>query len=489
MKIALVAWDFDESLPGALVRLGLECAAYTRWFEGRPIVEDGPGWVLRRCPHQLGGGSAAEARAFGESIVKRAVEESAESPDVVHALDPPARWALAGFKRWWPRCNAVGQLVDADLHDDDSARASFACVDRWICAEPWVAERWRATYPGDWRPIHVVDAGSGAAFKQADRDLRFEPFGPLILIWASADAEIDATTVVEAIALARRTVDGVRAVVLGSGVLAESLRRRLDQRAWLATSPRRVADPTLERWRAWLAAAAVVGVGARSLPNDPMARSAWLAGRPAVSLAGMEPTPLARAIVEALHMPDRTAAAVRAGAAFALTRREPASIALAWLGVYLESITSPRAGCAANPETPWPLGARRTRLDLVAVDSRHVYASWSVRAADWTNVLDSLGLDATRAKLAIRFEDIEPSPLPGEDGRVCWEVGVGLVDEQRTIRLEVPCRALVARLGIRPARGEFRTLAYSRVCQVPCDELAPTRPTRRARVLTRRAVG
>lgn len=490
MKIGLVGWDMDERVIVGLARLGLECVCYTRWFPGCPFREDRDGWVLLRCPHQLGGGILEESSSFGQAVLRRAAEEGPGEYRVVHALDAPARAALDGFKASGAGCLGVASLGELDVLDEPDLR-HVAAVDRWIGSDPWVAERWRAKNPGDATPIEIIESPPSRPAQPDERIAEAEIAGddPLMLIWATSESRIDPIVVVEGLARARAAAPALRAVVLGSGVVAECLRRGLEQRGWLVGSASRVADPTLGRWRAWVARSQLVGVGARSLTDHPVARAAWWAGKLALPLEAADPEPLAAAILDGLYLAERRESEVCAAAAYASRRRQAAEVALDWLGVYLEGCGGrvvQGTGRFEPPGLPLEIGAKRTRLDLVAIDPGQVYASWSVRPADWSNALEWLGPDAARAVLAIRAADLAALPFQGDEGHPFRDIDLGLSEDHRTIRVDPSGGWLAARLGVRSPRGYFHTLAHARPCRLTSETLAPNGPTRRIRVLPRR---
>src|SRR5579864_4831409 len=149
MRIALVGWDTDDTLIGALAGLGAEVVVFTRWFRGQATYEDYRGWVKHRCPHAIGGGLLAEAASFRESVLGRvgAAGKGMTQYDVVHALDPLARPAAYGLAERSPLSLRVASVGLADVGSGVDLHASIV-ADCLICDHPWTAERWRSRVPG-----------------------------------------------------------------------------------------------------------------------------------------------------------------------------------------------------------------------------------------------------------------------------------------------------------------------------------------------------
>ena len=493
MRIALVGWEIDEAVAIALEGLGTEVTAFTRWFPETPRRVALGGGALIRCPHQVGGGVVAEAWSFRDSVLRQASETGIGMTfDVVHALDPLARPAAAGLRERSPGATAVvGSITPSDLSGGDEAGLTLDLdAARWVADHPWLAERWRDQTPGGVRARPAVVLRSQAERPGLSGSMEVEARGPVVALWAPRDAAIDPAGIVEAIGQARAAAGGLGAIVLGTGPIAESLRRRLAGRGWLVPEARRGAgEMTLERWRAWLARAAVVGVPAEALCDDPTARISWLHGVPVVSIAGgAAPEALAGAIADLLFNPGRRERQVRAGEAIARRDIGPEAVALGWLRVYLDALSTPRRSPRSegpSPSAAWSLAAARSRLSLVPISPREVYAAWTVRPDDWTAALEWLGDEAPRAALTIRMLDITDLQFDGGDATAHsqWDIDPGLTETSRTLSVAFPGRSVAARLGVRTPRGVFLPLAHARPCHLPREALAPSEPVRRLRVL------
>jgi hypothetical protein len=492
MKVVLVGWEIDDAVAGALAGLGTELVAFTRWFPDRAVREDCGGWLKVRCPHRIGGGLEAEALAFRDAVLEHAtVLGVGGEVDVVHALDPLARPAAGGLRQRAPTCAAIATITPADLGSETDPALEFP-ADRWICDHPWLAERWRETVADGWAPPLVIAGrldppppSSASVPAEAGAD------GPVWVLWAPRDAPLDPRGIVAALAAARASIAGLKAAVLGEGPAAEAARRRLGERGWLARAePAGPGDATLACWQAWLARAAVVGVPAASLADDPTARLAWLAGVPVVRVDTADPGTLAEALRDALLAPARRHRGVRAGAALARSRLEPARVAIDWLRAYLDArAAQASAPAAAGGEAEdWPappVHGGRSRLNVLAIAPRQAYAAWTVRPEDWAVALEWLGPDAVRAALALRLWDVADLDFRGSNPHAAWEIELGPAERHRTIQLDAPGRSLAAALGVQSPRGVFHPLAHARICHLPREELAPARAARRLNVLPR----
>src|SRR5262245_11631604 len=100
MRVALIGWDIDERIAGALARLRVDVVVFTRWHADQRTRERREDCLIERCPHELPGVLAAEAEAFRNSVLQRAHAEGHVSAgfEVVHAMDAmsgPAAAAIA----------------------------------------------------------------------------------------------------------------------------------------------------------------------------------------------------------------------------------------------------------------------------------------------------------------------------------------------------------------------------------------------------------
>jgi hypothetical protein len=489
MRVALVGCEIDEAAAEALVGLGVEVVAFTCWQGETPVREDREGWTLFRSPHPSGDDPLTEARSFRDSLLSQASEAGLGiSFDVVHAFEPVVRPAAATLVERSPHSAPIGSITAADLTGEPASGLPYR-ADRWVADHPWLAELWRDRTPGgaQVRPT-VVERFGAERTDLPERSVSGQQ-GQIVTFWVPRDAVLDPVGLVAAIGLARGSAPGLLAAVLGNGSAAESLRRRLAGRGWLADTD---GQMTLDRWQTHVARASVVGVPVESPALDPTARIAWALGVPVVRIDRTAPdgSDLAGAISDLLFNPDLRDREVRAGAILARHAREPVNVALGWLRVYLDALTNLRRRQDLPPAqeaSPWPLSGVRSRLSLVAIAPRELYASWLVRPDDWTDALDWLGADATHSTLTIRLLDITDLLFDGEHAQAQWDVDVGFQESSRTLQLAFPGRSLAARLGVRSPRGVFLTLAHARLCHLPREALAPAEPIRRLRALPRRS--
>jgi hypothetical protein len=276
-------------------------------------------------------------------------------------------------------------------------------------------------------------------------------------------------------------------MVLGSGLVAEALRRSLAERALLEPGAESLGDPSpRDGWAACLGASAVVAIASDKLAQSPTAWAAWSLGVPVVRLVAADSPALAQALRGALHDRRRFEREVRAGAALAGRQLAPAGVALGWLRSYLEAQIQPPQAVNAGPEgTPLPL-ASRTRLALVAIEPRSLYASWTVRSEDRATALDWLGPDAVHATLTLRLQDITGIAFNGANAHSSRNIDLGFAERFRTIHFDQPGRSFVGSLGLLSARGHFHPLTHSGPVHLPREEPATHPPTRWLRSLPRR---
>jgi hypothetical protein len=484
MRVALVGWETDDAIAGSLANLGCEVTVFTRWFADQAISEEHEGWVKIRCPHDVGGGLESETRSFRDSVVQQLSAFGLSAGfDTVHALDALAYPAAEALRERWRSPILVASVSAADVARHALIGHGFA-ADHWICDHPWVADRWAVQRPSP-EPIELIgrhaqpDGAGGAA----------ESESPAIVFWVHRGAAIDPATIVSAFEHTRERVADLGAAVLGSAPLAQALRARLAARGWLDRGASATSDTTFAEWHAWFTRAGAVGIASDRLADEPSAHAAWRAGVPVVRIDVRDPLALAQSFHDALFDPGRRERDVESGAQLARIAAEPAAVANATLKVYLNTIarrSCRHAGAPNGGNTPIAIQPARSRLTLTPLNSRELYAAWSVRSEDWTTALEWLGSDAARASLVIRLQDVTDLRFHGDNAHAHRDFEVGMSDQFRTIGLDGAGRSVAGILGVRSARGYFQPLAHARLCHLPREGLAPPAvPERRLAVRPR----
>jgi hypothetical protein len=492
MRVALVGWDIDDAVAGSLAGLGAEVVAFTRWFPDQSVTEDRGGWRKERCAHQIGGGPATEARGFRESVLGRAA--GMRPFDVVHALDPMSRPAAEALAERSPGCARVACLARADVCPELDRPAALA-ADRWLAEHPWILDRWGAAHADEPGTVVLVPSRSlveRAPVGPGGPPSRSERAGPLLVIWLprNAEAEVDAAGVARALAEVAAEVTAFAAIVLGAGPGAHALRTQLVDRRLLDRPPSEVVDHSPAHWSAWLASASVVGLAVEHLSEDPAAWAAWSFGVPVVRLIAGGPRELADALRAALSERGRAARVLKVGAAIAERRLSPSGVAQGWLRVYLDALARPASPADSRAE-PSAAGAAlvaggRTRLVLVAIGSREIYAAWQVRPDDRLLALEWLGPRSAYASVVLRFYDVTDILFDGTNAHAVWDVDLAPGERFRTIPIDAPGRSLAASLGLRTPRGHFHPLAHAGPTHLPREAEAANPATRWLRALPRR---
>lgn len=506
MRVALVGWESDDAISSALAGLATDLVVFTRWFPDLPRREDRGGWIKLRCPHQIGGGPAAEAGAFREALLARVSDLDAGYPealgsgtssrraggiDVVHALDPmarPAAEALAARQPGSLRVAAIG-LADVLPTGDDIPAAADHPADRLVCDHPWIADRWRAATG---HAATLVPTQGMAEPSPVRPSAAAAHEGPLVALWITREAELDPAAVARALAEARAELPGLSAAVLGCGLSAQALKRRLAEHRLLVRGAEGPCDVSPGAWAGWLAAADVVGLVSHDLAEEPAAWAAWSFGTPVVGLTCARPSALAERLREAITVRGRYEEDVKAGAALARRRLAPAAVAAGWLGVYLDTLGQRADAGAASSATEAPAAlplvrGGRSRLALVALGPRELYASWHVRPDDRATAIQWLGHDAVRAAVALRISDVTDIHFHGSEAHHVWDIELGHGESFRSIGLASPGRSVIASLGLKSPRGYFHPLAHAGPTHLPAEAEAPNPPTRRLQVLPRRS--
>jgi hypothetical protein len=299
---------------------------------------------------------------------------------------------------------------------------------------------------------------------------------------------------IDAVRQARETIEGLQVVVLGFGVRAESLRRRLEKLGLSAGGPAGSTLCTVARWNATIKESAVVGVTSRLLCDDAAAYLAWIAGRPVIRIQTEDSRSLARAVCDAILSSTRRDRDVAAGAALASRQVEPSSVAAAWMRIYLEALSGSLGDSATMPPRPnsrtraTSLGfpELRTRLSLTALGAREVLASWTLRPDDWKAALEWLGSEAVRAVLTVRVFDVTDLNFDGTNAHMSWDVDLNFGENHRAINVRFDGRSLAGRLGLRTQWGYFHPIAHARLCHLPREGLAPQLAPRRLQCLSGR---
>lgn len=488
MRIALIGWEIDDVVAGALAELGAQVVAVTRWFPNLEVREDCGGWTKLRCPHQIGGSREAEAWTFRDAVL-REMSTAGLGPelDVVHALDLFSQPAAMGLQERSPSAALIGS-VDRDDADAVPGVAPRFIADRWICAHPWVAERWRGRAAAGPR-VEVIAREGTTGLSGEEGYHPTDESGPQLTIWIPRAASVDPEAIVDAVGLVREGTPTLSAAVLGEGPAGQALRSRLGALGWLARTRRGINESTLEYWQFWMTHATVVGVASERPADDPAAHIAFRAGVPVVRVGASDSRSLAGAIREAMHHPGRRERDVKAGAALAQAAIEPIAVARGWLGVYLDALlergsAAPRS--SFDELASLPIQTPRSRLSLTALSPRELYAAWWVRSGDWLTALEWLGEDAARATLGLRLLDVTDIRFHGANAHGFRDIEVGPDERHRVVGLDAPGRSFAGSLGVLSRRGFFQPIAHARLCHLPREGLAPSgAPERRIAVRTR----
>jgi hypothetical protein len=496
MKVALVAWDLGDAIAGELAKLSAEVVGFTRWFPGHEVREHREHWTLLRCAHRIGGTARDEAQAFGEAVVEIASRSGIGFDfDVIHCLDRLARPAaaeLAGRAATSVLLASLGAADEGTPGDDGFGRRP----DVWVCDHPWLAEGLREHSPAK-VPLRVVlSAGALASLlaPEPSPDRAGTQPSPTLVVALSRKSRVSSSVLITALKRVRETIGGLSVSVLGLGPQAELLRRRLGKQGLLAVESAGSAVRSLAGWNASIAHASVVGVGARVLSDNPVARLAWMAGRPVVRLLTDDSERLAYAIRAGILDPAQRDRAVEAARVLGRREVEPSGVAAAWMKVYVDALSRKlgpsllqRRG-TGPPRASTQLGfpELRSRLTLVPLSAREVLASWCLRPEDWKAALEWLGADSVRAVLTVRIFDVTDLTFNGMNAHSVSDFDLGYGEQHRTIGLRFDGRSLAACLGLRTQWGYFHPIVHARLCHLPREGLAPSLPARRLRVMPRR---
>jgi hypothetical protein len=485
MRVALVGWDTDEAVLDALAQHGVELVVFTRWFPQAPLTELRRGWRLERCPHQLRELPEQEAHSFRDSVLDREAKGAAEASwasfDLVHALDAMGRLAAAGLAERYPASARVGSLSAPDLRRPEPP--AWLQPDRWIADDPWVAERCGPLVGALGAPVDVVATRRILERQTGEASGGVQRSGPLIACAVPAVAEVDPGAPASALASLRGEFPGLSARVLGIGPAAARLHRALGQRNLLGPGGERWDD--VSAWVGALAGAAVVALAHDEPADSPIAWAAWSLGVPVVRLTGANASALRESLRRALQDRRCFESEVRAGAALAARQFAPEGVALGWLKSYLKAaVTPPRGETPTVRKETFPL-AQRTRLALVAVGPRELYASFHVRSDDRKNALDWLGRDAVHATLALRMQDITAIAFNGSNAHFSQFIDLSFSERFRSVHFDRPGCSFVGSLGLRSPGGHFHPLAHAGPVHLPREQPATNPPTRWLRSLPR----
>ena len=344
MRIALVGWDLDDQMPSELAKLGAEVVGITRWFPDYQSLEPRDGWIRLRCAHRLGGTAEEEASAFGVAVIREASTLGIGFDfDIVHALD---HRALAAASELRARAQESVFLASLSAAEDEAgvsdASSRQTGVQAWICDHPWVAESLRARLH-EQVPVRVVPTDAALRMTLARKEVLEraldEPSTNFVAMISNA-VHVSPRVLIAAVKRVREMVRGLRLSVCGIGSRAELLRRRLEAQGLLHESWAATTVPSLSRWNASVAQAAVVGVDSRCLSENPVAQFAWLVGRPVVRLSNADAESLARDLHDAIRDPIRRDRDVTLAAAQARRNLEPEAVAAAWVRVYLDAVAA-----------------------------------------------------------------------------------------------------------------------------------------------------
>lgn len=473
MRVALVGWDIDEAIAGALAGLGVDLIAFTRWHEGMPYRQAQGGWVLERCPHRIGGGVEREALSFRESIASRDATYygvNVSGYDVIHALDAPsvvAADALAETSPGAARLQSVrGGGGAVERPDGRAIYEHPATAEAAEVLGGTVVPTWAALRPGQ----------AAIAPREA----------PTACVWVPRLAQFDPAGIAEGLQQVRGSVADLGAIVLGAGPLAEALRRHLAARGMLV----RPLDPAPggpeAHWTANVGSARVLLVPGPEVARDPAARCAGALGVPVLALGTGSSEALATALTRLFREGVRAERTQRAATALARRALDPAGVAAGWLGAYLDAVAGAPTGSPTEPAPMLP-GAARSRLHLVAVSAHEAYAIWHLDPRDWLRAREWLGADATAAFPVIRLQDVTALAFRGDNAHHTWDVELGYGERGRLLRFDGAGLSLAASLGVRAPRGAFLPMARAALVHLPADAPTTHPAARRLGVMPRRS--
>lgn len=431
---------WDDPPAGAVGAVRTFVAALRRRLEphrpprepARLLVTDGPGYALRAAPDTV------DAWRFEDTVngVADALPRAA-----LDRLDEALGWwrgpAYADFDQPWAhaersrldqiRLTAVERRAEALLALDRAADA-VPDLDAHVAAYPWREEGWALLASALYRAGRQADAlavlrrarellrdqlglDPGPRLRRLETDLLRqagpEPTGPA-RVWAETAAAYERSVVPGARARLESTVGLLRSLaVTGPGGLAAAR----DQREAAIAAAEQLGDPEFT--------ARVIGgydVPAIWTRSDDPAQAARVVAAAERALAGLGPDApeatrarlLATVAIEARGTASpRPAQAAREAAAIARRVADPALLAQALNGVYMQ--TFHRAGLAAQRDT---IGA-----ELVALAARHGLATVEIlghliRVQARSALADFTAAD-THADAADRLAARHESPLVG----------------------------------------------------------------------------
>jgi hypothetical protein len=487
MRVVLAGWESDAVPLAALCDLGLDVVVFTRWREGEPLREVREGVRIERCPHQIGGGASAEARSLGAAFLARDLEYGlgAGAVDVLHALDPTALAALAPLVERHPR---AARVATVGAGEDRAPRLAAGDPHLLIADHPLVASALVSPRLGGGRPVATIPSLARLEAPSGSRGDVLPAGRSVVSVWAPRHAAADPVELAAALVPLRRDVPDLGVCALGAGPQAERLRRLLAARGLLVRPAGVEALGAPGWWNAAVARSSALLLTDGVPADEPAAWAAWCAGVPVVA-AGPD---AAAALRDALAGGDRTDRALGSGLTLARAQLDPPGVARRLLAAYLDALAlaargaiAPAPAGAEPAPAPALMTASHTRLDVIAVGPRELYATWHVRPDDRGRALAWLGADAARASWVLRFHDITAKAFHGHDPHHSWDVEVSPTEGGRGVRVESPGLSLAASLALKGPSGACLPLAYAPLLHLPRDEPAESPPDRRLRALGR----
>ncbi len=524
MRVALVGWNVNASWPEALAGLGVEVVVYEATTDdqgaGSPLEVASAGWTRVRCPYRAEGSVEARTLSFQASVIDRdglLANASGAGFDVIASLDPPSRVAAGGLAVRYPGALVAGRIVTSDAADDHEAPTAStsgyawqARVDLWFCDHPrlWPFGARLIAPSRDLKPgatVRMIAGGIDADPRESsngngldvasshDREprARSESDGLRVACWLPSQAGLDPLSLGHALAALNRLRPGLVAVPMVGGLAATRLEGFL-RRQGVAFELVSTGDAA---WNSALAGADVV-VGPSSHPTtEAMRDEAARWGRPIVLIRERaETSVIQRAIDRTLSAPEASRRRVEISRRIARHRRSPESMAADWVRIVQAvqderirhvgaSLTPPEPNQVMLPRFSEPARFSGTRLWLTPIGSRELYAAWSLRREDVEAAVGWLGRDAIHARPILRLWDITAIQFDGTNAHEHRDVPLGEIAlsatlGQRTIRLDLDGRSLVASLGLAGPSGGFVTLAHVPPIHLPADQPTTSRPTR-----------
>jgi hypothetical protein len=482
MRVALVAREPRERAARALAALGVRVLGLSPARDAVANRIEGQYWTWESLPCAPRETQLEDARSFREAVQARLAQfhHADVAPDVIHTLDSASGPAALAIANASPRAALVASITGDDLVSTLDAPGIIE-ANRWIADHPWVADILSAGAGYASRVSTILPAvvpAQGVWRNERERVV-------LVAFWVERHTCFDTDAVASAVLAAHAQIPELQAVVLGAGPLAHRLHRRLESQRLTAQSLTGPAGRSADDWSSWVGRAHGLGLAGDQLASNPAAWLAWERRVPVFSLDASRCLD-AELLDTISHQSDR-ASATDAACAYVARRRSHENVAEQWLAVYWNAMSAPRPAAERTSPAPTLMGTGRSRLALVPVSTREIYATWHARADDQRTALDCLGARATRATLCVRLQDITDIEFNGSNAHETRDVDLAPAEHFRFIGFDSPGRSVLGTLGVRGSTGYFHPLAHAGPVHLPREQWAPESSWRKLHVLPRRA--